>query len=109
MALIAFEELNLTEQGLPKQDEQGNPLKIGTVTGRAFRTGMLALIKKASSMQLHINKMLLKGYPGVQNVKLEQNTLSFYYFPAYQCDQRSVQIEVTDEMYGLKVSNPTSD
>ena len=72
MALIAFEELNLTEQGLPKQDEQGNSMKIGTVTGRAFRTGMLALIKKASSMQLNINKMLLKGYPGVYNVKLEQ-------------------------------------
>ena len=86
MALIAFNELNLTEQGLPKLDESGEPAKIGAVTGLAFKTGLLALIKKTTSMQLNINKILLKGFPGVSNVKLEGPTLTFSYYPIQQTE-----------------------
>ena len=68
MALIAFEELNLNENGAIKLDENKKPCKIGTVTGLAFKTGLLAVIKKVTCMQLNIYKVLLKGFPGVTNV-----------------------------------------
>ena len=110
MALIAFEELNLNQDGSIKLDENGEPCKIGTVSGLAFKTGLLAVIKKVTSMQLNIYKLLLKGFPGVSNVLLEYPTLTFSYCPIQSnstsqteaSKQSTIQIVVEDLIHGLK-------
>ena len=81
MAVIAFEELNLNENGTMKFDENQEPCKTGSVSGLAFKTGLLAVIKKVTCMQLNIYQILLKGFPGVTNVQLEYPKLTFYFCP----------------------------
>ena len=81
MASIAFEELNLNPNGTLKVDESNEPVKTESVSGKAFAFGLKCLVKKAVKMQLLINKLLLKGLKGVNDLTQDENTFSFNYNP----------------------------
>ena len=78
---MAFEELNLNQNGTIKGDANNEPEKVGSVSGKAFKFGLDCLIKKVTKMQLLINKLLLKGFKGVSDLKYDEKTLSFSYCP----------------------------
>ena len=78
---MAFEELNLNQNGTIKGDANNEPEKVGSVSGKAFKFGLDCLIKKVTKMQLLINKLLLKGFKGVSDLKYDEKTLSFSYSP----------------------------
>ena len=115
MAHIAFEELNLNENGTMKFDDNEELCKLGTVTGLAFKTGLLAIAKKTTNMQLNIYKVLLKGFPGVTNVNLDYPKLTFSYCPSQVNDskigthsqteairQSTLQVQIEDLIHRLK-------
>ena len=68
MAQMAFEDLNLNPNGTLKADENNDPIKVESVSGKAFKFGLVCLIKKVTKMQLLLNSLQLKGMKSVSEV-----------------------------------------